>query len=166
MSENPSRCLLDQMQKAGSHMANIAHDWVFVCDGGRAIVLENIGDRDFPNLRLKAGHTVDGIRNGDVETAAPGRVHQSRGAARSALEAADHHDQAEREFLVARVKELEEAARAGAFTTVKIAAPPRALGMMRPVYGPYLRERLVAEIPKDLVHRPIYEIEKALYGDS
>lgn len=147
-------------------MRSIGREWVFVCDGGRALVLENIGDHEFPNLRLKAGHTVEGIRNGDIDSAAPGRVHQSVGGSRSALETTDHHDAAERDFLVARVKELEEAARSGAYATLRIVAPPRALGVMRPAYGPNLQQRLVEEIEKDLAHRPIYEIEKALYETS
>ena len=41
-------------------------------------------------------------------------------------------------------------------------APPRALGMIRPAYSHGLRAALRAEVDKDLVKLPIYEIEKHL----
>ena len=29
------------------------HDWVVVCDGRKALILENLGDEKSPNLRMK-----------------------------------------------------------------------------------------------------------------
>ena len=45
-----------------------------------------------------------------------------------------------------------------------IVAPPRALGVLRRAYSPRLKAALKAEIDKDFVRTPIYEIEKQLFG--
>jgi protein required for attachment to host cells len=47
---------------------------------------------------------------------------------------------------------------------VILVAPPRALGMIRPLYGHALKAALRAEIDKDLVKQPVYVIEKHLTG--
>ncbi|HVX35197.1 host attachment protein, partial [Hyphomicrobium sp.] len=39
-------------------------------------------------------------------------------------------------------------------------AAPRALGMIRPVYSPRLRQAIVREVTKDMVKQPIHEIER------
>ncbi len=31
-------------------------DWIVVCDGRKALILENLGDRMFPNLHTKEVH--------------------------------------------------------------------------------------------------------------
>ena len=73
-------------------------EWVVVCDGAKALVLENVGDNKFPNLK-----TVEVLEHKDLPTRemgtdAPGRAHGAKGQARSAMEQTDWHDQAEQEF--------------------------------------------------------------------
>src|SRR5437773_6646498 len=76
-------------------------DWVVVCDGRKALILENLGDRMFPNL-----HTREVREHADQPTSAqgsdaPGKLQASVGTARSAIEQTDWHDDAERAFLKA-----------------------------------------------------------------
>ena len=33
-------------------------DWIVVCDGRKALILENLGDRVFPNLHTKEVHCL------------------------------------------------------------------------------------------------------------
>jgi protein required for attachment to host cells len=42
-------------------------------------------------------------------------------------------------------------------------ASPRALGMIREVYSPVVRNAIRAEVGKDLVKLPVHEIEKKLF---
>jgi protein required for attachment to host cells len=51
---------------------------------------------------------------------------------------------------------------AGETKSVVIAAPPKALGVLRRVYTQGLRNALRAEIDKDYVKMPLHEIEKHL----
>ena len=94
----------------------------------------------------------------------PGRVHQSFGYARSAVEQTDWHDEAERGFLESLARQLDAAIAAGETSELIIIAAPRALGMLRAAYSPAIRQALRGEIDKDYVKVPIREIEKHLAG--
>ncbi|MBI5263009.1 MAG: host attachment protein [Bradyrhizobium sp.] len=136
-------------------------DWLVVCDGRKALILENTGDRVFPNLHTKEvrQHEDSSTRSqgGDV----PGKVQHATGA-RSAVEQTDWHDESERAFLKALADRLDTAVTSGETTAVTMVASPRALGMIRADYSAAVRKALQAELGKDLVKLPVYEIEKQL----
>ena len=53
-------------------------DWIVVCDGRKALILENLGDRMFPNLRTKEvreqsdlRHRIKAVRRQDACTSRP-----------------------------------------------------------------------------------------------
>jgi protein required for attachment to host cells len=139
-------------------------DWIVVCDGAKALVLENVGDAVFPNLKTKEVYEQEAPRTREQGTDAPGRSIQSVGSKRSAMEQTDWHDQAEQAFLQDLAGRLDAAVSAGETKAVTIVAPPRALGVLRQAYSPRLRQALRSEIDKDLVKKPVYEIEKHLAG--
>jgi protein required for attachment to host cells len=137
-------------------------DWIVVCDGRKALILENLGDRMFPNL-----HTREVREHSDESTSAqgsdaPGRVHASMGTARSSVEQTDWHDESERAFLKALADRLDLAITTGETTALTVVASPRALGMIRADYSPAVRKALHGEVHKDLVRMPVHEIEKQL----
>jgi protein required for attachment to host cells len=137
-------------------------DWIVVCDGRKALILENLGDRLFPNL-----HTREVREHADLSTSAqgsdaPGSVHQSMGAARSSIEQTDWHDESERAFLKALAERLDAAVTTGETAALTMVASPRALGMIRSDYSAAVRKALHGELAKDLVKMPVYEIEKQL----
>jgi protein required for attachment to host cells len=138
--------------------------WVVVCDGRKVVILENKGDAAHPDL-----HTLDATEIKDPPTSAigadrPGRVYQSVGQSRSAVEQTDWHDREEDAFLHAVAARLDAALAAGEVKSIVLVAPPRALGMIRKAYGPRLKEAIAAEIDKDLVAHPVHDIEKHLFG--
>jgi len=137
-------------------------EWVVVCDGAKALVLENTGDAKFPNLKMVKVLEQEDLATHELGADAPGRVVSSVGSIRSAVEQTDWHDQAERAFLVNLVRELEAALATGKTKSLIIVAPPRALGMLRPVYSHKVRNAVRAEVDKDLVKHPVHEIEKHL----
>jgi protein required for attachment to host cells len=137
-------------------------EWVVVCDGAKALVLENIGDEKFLNLRTKEVYQQDDPPTHEQGTDAPGRSFQSVGAARSAMDQTDWHNQGEQRFLEKLVTRLDAAVQAGETKSLVIAAPPKALGVLRRVYTHGLRNALSAEIDKDFVKMPLHEIEKHL----
>jgi protein required for attachment to host cells len=138
--------------------------WVVVCDGAKALILENTGDAEFPQLVTRAADTNFAPPTRELGTAPPTRVHQSVGTAHSAAEQTDWHDKAETDFLIELVKRLDAAVAAKTVRRLVIVAPPRALGHMRKHYTDRLRGALEAEIDKDLTAVPVYEIEKRLAG--
>jgi len=139
--------------------------WVVVCDGRKTIILENIGDEQYPDLRTKSALAVEDVATSELGTDRPGRVHQGVGTARSAVEQTDWHDQQEQEFLKALAARLEKAVLAKETAHLVIVAPPRALGVLRKAYGQHVKAALTAEIDKDLASHPIPDIEKHLFGE-
>jgi protein required for attachment to host cells len=139
-------------------------DWVVVCDGKKALLLENVGDAVFPNLKTKEVYQHPDAATREQGSDAPGRAFASVGQMRSAMDQTDWHDQAERAFLEDLAGRLDAAVTAGKAKAVIMVAPPRALGMLRQAYSPHLRQALRAEVDKDLVRMPVHEIEKHLAG--
>ena len=139
-------------------------EWVVVCDGAKALVLENTGDAKFPNLK-----TVEVFEQKDLPTHllsadVPGRTNSSVGRNRSAYEQTNWHDQAEQTFLTHLAQRLDAAISAGKTKSLILVAPPRALGMIRPAYSHALKGAVRAEVDKDFVKMPVHEIEKHLTG--
>ncbi len=137
-------------------------EWMVVCDGRKALILENLGDRKFPNLHKKEVHDHPDSSTRAQGSDAPGSVRQSTGSARSSVEQTDWHDQAERAFLKALADRLNIAVTTGETTALTIVASPRALGMIRPDFSDAVRKAIHGEVAKDLVNMPIDEIEKQL----
>jgi len=139
-------------------------EWVVVCDGAKALLLENIGDSKFPNLKTLEVLEQKHLATHEIGTDAPGRSHSSLGHGRSSVEQTDWHDQAERDFLVQLAKHLDATIAAGKVKSLIIVAPPRALGMIRAAYPHALKAAVRVEIDKDLVKQPVHLIEKHLTG--
>jgi protein required for attachment to host cells len=139
-------------------------DWVVVCDGKKALVLENAGDEKFLNLKTREVYEHPDSKTRELETDAPGRAFNSVGAGRSAMEQTDWHAQQEERFLLELAQRLDAAVNAGQANALILIAPPRALGVLRQTYSHGLRAAVRAEIDKDFVRLPVHEIEKHLAG--
>lgn len=137
-------------------------DWVVVCDGKKALLLENTGDEKFLNLKTKEVHEHPDPKTHEQGTDAPGRAFQSVGHTRSAMEQTDWHEQAEQRFLHALVGHLDAAVNGGKAKSLIVVAPPRALGVLRQAYSHKVRSALRGEIDKDFVRLPVHEIERHL----
>jgi protein required for attachment to host cells len=139
-------------------------DWVVVCDGKKALILENAGDEKFPNLKTLEAYEHPDAKSREIGTDAPGRSVGSVGPGCSAMEPTDWHDQEERRFLHNLSGRLNAELNAGRMESLIIIAPPRALGVLRQSYSQNLKGALRAEIDKDLVKLPVHEIERHLAG--
>jgi protein required for attachment to host cells len=139
-------------------------EWVLVCDGAKALVLENAGDEKFPNLKTREVFEQEDAKTREQGTDAPGRSINSIDSRRSAMEQTDWHDQSEQRFLQGLAVHLDAAINDGKLKSLIVVAPPRALGILRQAYSHNLRAALRAEVDKDLVKLPIHEIEQHLAG--
>jgi len=137
-------------------------EWVVVCDGTKALVLENSGSLIQPRLSTKEVREQEPAKTSEIGTDRPGRTFQSVGAKRSAMEETDLKDQSEQRFLVELADRLNRAVTAGEIQSLVVVAPPRALGVLRGSYTPNVRQAVREEIDKDLVMMPVPEIEKQL----
>jgi protein required for attachment to host cells len=139
-------------------------EWVVVCDGAKALVLENVGDIQSPTLKTIEMFEQPDLSTHELGADVPGRSNASVGRNRSAFAQTDWHDQSEQAFLTKLAKHLDAAITAGKTKSLIVVAPPRALGMLRPAYSHALKGAVRAELDKDLVKMPVYEIEKRLSG--
>jgi protein required for attachment to host cells len=114
----------------------------------------------FPNFRTKETYEHADETTHVLGAGPTGRTYQSVGNRRSAVDQTDWHDETERTFLRDLAERLHNAVSAGTAKALTIVAPPRALGMIREAYSPALRSAIVREIAKDVVNRPVFEIER------
>ena len=139
-------------------------EWVVVCDGAKALILENSGDIKIANLKTVQVFEQKDLSTHELGTDAPGRAFNSVGNMRSGVEQTDWHDQSERAFLTQLAHHLDGAISSGRTKSVIVVAPPRALGMIRPAYSHALKGAVRIEVDKDFVKMPVHEIEKHLTG--
>ena len=122
-------------------------EWVVVCDGKKALVLNNVGDAKFPNLKTMEVFEQKDLPTHDLGAQKPGRAfspaaHGSRGT----IEQTDWHDQSEQAFLTKLAHHLDAAVSSGKTKSLIVVAPPRALGMLRPAYSHALKGAVRAEV--------------------
>jgi len=136
--------------------------WVVVCDGAKALVLENAGNRKTPSLKTKEVYEQDDAKTHDLGTDKPGRAFSPAGHGRSAMEQTDWHDQSEQRFLTKLAARLDKAVLAGETPSLIVVAPARAIGVLRRAYSSHVRQALRAEVEKDYVMLPLDEITRHL----
>jgi protein required for attachment to host cells len=136
--------------------------WVVVCDGAKALVLVNRGNRQTPNLVTREVYEQDDPKTREIGTDKPGRAVASMGNSRSAMEQTDFHEQEEQRFLARLAERLDKAVLGGETGALIVVAPPRAIGMLRREFSKHVRQALRAEVEKDYVKLPVGEIERHL----
>jgi protein required for attachment to host cells len=136
--------------------------WVVVCDGAKALVLENAGNRRTPNLRTKEVYEHDDPKTHELGTDKPGRSLSSVGNGHSAMEQTDWHDMEEQRFLARLASRLDKAVLCGETPSLIVVAPPRAIGVLRKAFTSHVRQAIRAEVEKDYVKLPVDEIARHL----
>jgi len=141
----------------------LAHGaWVFVGDGQKALFLINEGDEKFPNLRRLSVEEHRDPPTHEQGSDAPGRAYSSVGSGRSAVGETDWHEIEKERFAAAIADRINRAAQSEAFKQLVIVAPPKILGDLRDAFAKETETKIVVEIPKDLTHHTIAEIERLL----
>jgi protein required for attachment to host cells len=145
--------------------------WIVICDGRKALFTVNAGDAQYLNLKVIEEQESPSPATHEQGSDRPGRQQQSvgstgagvgRSGSRSAYAQTDWHDQDEREFLRTVADRINRAVRDGEAKDVVIAAPPRALGVLKPLLSPATQAALRGALDKDYVNMPVFEIEKRL----
>jgi protein required for attachment to host cells len=133
--------------------------WILVADGGRARILETTGNRQ--GLQLVAGSQsrISNSPSHELGRAAPGRVYESVGHARHAVEPrSDPHTALEVLFASQLATMLADHSAKNAFDRLVVVAPAAMLGNLRRMIKPEVRNKIIAEIDKDLTRIPNNEI--------
>ena len=137
----------------------LPHDGMaLVSDGRKALFLKNQGDDVHPNLRVeRVLQAADDLPIQDRGTEKPG----IRGE-RHTIEQPDHHDQAERRFATEVADAINVVCTRADVKAIIVAAPPRTLAQLRTRYSYAAKQKILAEVNKDLTKHPVFEIEQHL----
>ena len=135
----------------------ISKAWIMVCDGKKAIYLENTGTANHPQLDMRQVHQHDDLPSHEINSDGPGRTSGAAGK-RSSMDDGDAHDLQEQRFLKAMCERLEKFHVKFHFQDLILVAPPRALGVLRKVLPHQLKSILRAEVEKDLVNLSVHDI--------
>ncbi|MDQ0563618.1 protein required for attachment to host cells [Rhizobium mesoamericanum] len=136
--------------------------WVVVCDGAKALILQNAGDAEYMNLKVDEILSQPNEPDREIGTGKPGRTHAADGLSGSAVQQTDWHEQAETEFLKRVAAKMDVLVREKQARRIVLVAPPRALGTLRDNLTPDVQAAISAEIPKDYINLPVDQIERRL----
>jgi protein required for attachment to host cells len=147
---------------------SIPHDAIiFVGDGQKALFLRNKGDAKFPNLTAERVLVDDNPPTHEQGTDRPGRVFKRAATnRRSAVAVTDWHELEKHRFARQVAAAMEELVRREKVKTIIIVAPPRTLAELRNSFHTDVRNKIFAEIDKDLTKHPIADIEKHLSSEQ
>jgi protein required for attachment to host cells len=134
---------------------------VVVADGGKFLLLRNVGDFRDPVLVFEGNGEKENPPTQMYGTDVPGRS-PSYGNARSAMEPTDFHQLEENRFAGDVAGLLERLADAGDFEKLIVVAPPRTLAELRKRFSRSLSNCVMAEVGKDLTNHPVAEIAAIL----
>ncbi|WP_028746041.1 host attachment protein [Rhizobium mesoamericanum] len=136
--------------------------WVVVCDGAKALILQNAGDAEYMNLKVEEILSQPNEPDREIGTGKPGRTHAADGLSGSAVQQTDWHEQAETEFLKRVAAKMDVLVREKQARRIVLVAPPRALGTLRDNLTTDVQAAISAEIPKDYINLPVDQIERHL----
>jgi len=135
---------------------------LLVCDGTKALILRNDGNALAPQLMVEREFRSDTpARTSDMGTDKPGRTNNAAGRI-SSIEQTDFHTQEEEAFLKNVVSEFDAHCRENNVKQVVVAAPARALAVVRGFASQELMSRCVGQVAKDYVNHPVPEIARLI----
>jgi protein required for attachment to host cells len=136
--------------------------WILVADGRRARVL--VEQRRGADLEEPQGWAMEiGPEELYDEQDRPPRSFDRVGAGRHAMDKGRRlHEQEEEKFLKRVADRVSDAERHKQFDHLVIAAPPRALGLLRNMLGPGAKSRIRADLSKDLLDEPAPKLRERL----
>ncbi len=136
--------------------------WVVVCDGAKALIMQNAGDAQLMNLKVEETLSQPNEADREIGTDKPGRTYSADGTSGSAVAETDWHDQAETQFLKEVATKLDEIVHDRNGSHIILVAPPRALGTLRTCLSADAQAAISAEVPKDYTNLPVDQIERRL----
>jgi protein required for attachment to host cells len=136
--------------------------WVVVCDGAKALIMQNDGGAALMNLQVKETLTQPNEPDRAIGSDKPGRTHAADGQSGSAMEETDWHEQAEADFLKRVAAKLDSLVQQKEARHIVLIAPPKALGALRPNLSADAQAAIAAEVAKDYTNMPVEEIQRHL----
>ena len=137
--------------------------WYVIADGGRARILQERDSQAGFEIRQEFVSTDIHRHTRELGMERPGRTHESATSAHHEVEPReDLHRAAKRNFVHDVAKAINEANAGGEFDRLILVAPAHALGQFHEALDAPARQKIVAELQKDLTNVRTGEIAKHL----
>lgn len=137
--------------------------WIVVADAAKATVFSHKGPGKGLEPVQGATWSHDVRPSREINSDAPGRSFDSHGQGRHAMEPpTDPKEHATQEFARHVADQLKSALNDGSYERLILIAAPAFLGDLRKELDKEVGKRVQAEIPRDLVHMKIEEVESHL----
>jgi protein required for attachment to host cells len=133
---------------------------VLVADGERALFLSNEGSPDKPKLRVVEHFEQENPPTREQGASPAGRVNESVGIRRSAVEQTDFHKLGKVQFAGTIANRLAEMHDETPYDQLFLVAPPFVLGELRKHLRKDVAGLVAREIAKDLTKQPVGEIAR------
>lgn len=133
--------------------------WILIADGAKARVLEQERHSRRFKPAFEREYFGSSAQSKEIASDRPGRSFDSAGEGRHAMEPSTD-PQRHAEFAFARdvAHRLEDAVNRHRFDRLVVVAAPRMLGDLRGFLPHTVRERIVAEVDKDLTNVPLQDL--------
>jgi len=133
---------------------------LLVADGEKALVLVNDGTPDNPKLRVSERFDNDNPMAREQGEDRPGRLNDSIGFHKSAVEITDFHRLGKERFAVELADRLGKLLDRDGFDQLFLVAPPLVLGELRKHLRKDVAGLVAHEIAKDLTKQPVDRITR------
>lgn len=139
--------------------------WVLIADGEKALFLRNTVDAISPALDVVRKNEQENPSDYAQSANRPGRMQDGGVQQRSAMDDTDWHQLAKERFAHELADILYKYAHKGAFDRIVLVAQPKILGDLRQKLHKTVREKVVAEVDKDLSNHPLDKVETMLKAE-
>jgi protein required for attachment to host cells len=136
--------------------------WILFADASNARLYQSQAPARELTLLRELSHPESRAKEMDLVSDQPGRVRQSRTAARPALEYTPHKKVEADRFARQLADALERGLDEGAYDRLILVAPPESLGRLRHKLSERVSARIVAEVEKDYLHLEPRELRERL----
>lgn len=138
-------------------------EWALVADAQHARILERRSAEAAWAELEEERIDIENPRSHELGNSQPGRVFDSQGGNRHAIQPRhDPHEAAKEAFARRLAERLEQAASEGRFGALWVAAAPHFLGSLRQALGDQAQAALRGTLDKDLVKQPLAELAPRL----
>jgi protein required for attachment to host cells len=138
---------------------------VLVADGRKSLFFRNKGDSEFPNFVVENMEVRLNPPHHEQASDLAGRTMSPDGTHHGSMVEVDFHRQKEDRFAADMAETLKARALRNDYDALVVVAPAATLGQLRKHYHKAVEQRLIAEVPKDMVNLQVPEIEKALKAE-
>jgi protein required for attachment to host cells len=136
--------------------------WIVVADSEKALLMRNLTDHADPNFEVISREDQPEVSDNADR---PGRLADTGPGQSSAMEQANWHVLARDKFAKELAEILYGHAHKGAYEQLVIAAAPQVLGKLRDELHAEVKDKVVAEIPKNMANHPVRELERLIKAD-